>query len=178
MNTNKRINHVAAPHIYLQVIFILYLAFILPVHSNAEDITRRGDAYVIYLPAETNFNDVVDRLEYEVLGENWQIVDQLDIGAAVKEFDKNTENKVISVCKLQYLAQAIEEDPFISLIIPCRFTVFREPTKDDTKGRIVVGFYDPVAEAKGIDLKQAEAAQIASNELKAVLLRIADFYEE
>lgn len=178
MKTIKRINHEAARHIYLQVILIIYLAFIIPVQSSAEDITRRGDAYVIYLPAETNFNEVVDRLEYEVLGENWQIVNQLDIGAAVKEFDKITDNKVISVCKLQYLAQAIEEDPFISLIIPCRFTIFREPNEDDTKGRIVVGFYDPVAEAKGIDLKQAQAAEIASNELKAVLLRIADFYGE
>ena len=178
MKTIKRINYEAARHIYLQVILIIYLVFIIPVQSNAEEITRRGDAYVIYLPAETNFNEVVDRLEYEVLGENWQVVDQLDIGAAVKEYDKITENKVISVCKTQYLAQAIEEDPFVSLIIPCRFTVFREPTKDDTKGRIVVGFYDPVAEAKGLDLKQAQAAEIASNELKAVLLRIADFYAE
>lgn len=178
MKTIKRINHKATRHIYLQVILIIYLALIIPAQSNAEDIARRGDAYVIYLPAETNFNEVVDRLEYEVLGENWQIVDQLDIGASVKEYDKSTENKVISVCKSQYLAQAIEEDPFISLIIPCRFTVFREPTENDTKGRIVVGFYDPVAEAKGLDLKQAQAAEIASNELKAVLLRIAEYYEE
>jgi len=178
MKTIKRKILKDAHHIYLKVISIIYLALVLTVQSNAEGIMRHGDAYVIYLPAETNFNEVVDRLEYEVLGENWQIVDHLNIGAAVKELDKHIDNRVISVCKLQYLAKAIEEDPFISLIIPCRFTIFREPSENDTKGRIVVGFYDPVAEAEGLDLKQAQAATIASNELKAVLLRIADFYQE
>lgn len=178
MKTNQRIGHKTAHQIYSQILLIIFLAFLLPVKSNAEDITSHGDAYVIFLPAELEINEVVDRLEYEVLGENWQILDQLDIGAAVEEFDKNTDNRVISVCKLQYLAQAIEEDPFISLIIPCRFTVFRETSEDDKKSRIVVGFYDPVAEAEGLDLKQAQAAKIASNELKAVLLRVADFYHE
>ena len=178
MKTIQSILHKTACHISLQILLIICLVLLMPLQSNAEDIMRRGDAYVIYLPAETNFNEVVDRLEYEVLGENWQIVDQLDIGDAVKEFDKHTDNRVISVCKLQYLAQAIEEDPFISLIIPCRFTIFREPSGNDKKGRIVVGFYDPAAEAEGLDLKQAQAAEIASNELKAVLLRVADFYHE
>ena len=71
--------------------------------------------------------------------------------------------------------QSVKWNTFISLIITCRFTVFRESTE---KGRIVVGFYDPVAEADGLNLKQAQAAQIAANELKAILYRIAENYQE
>ena len=159
---------------FLNVLW-LCLILIYPNHSSAEDITRHGDAYVIYLPSELNFDEVVSRVHSEILGENWQVVNEMDIGRAVKEFGKDTENRVISVCKTQYLAKAIDEDPFISLIIPCRFTVFREATEN---GRIVVGFYDPVAEANSLNLKQAQAAEVATMELKAVLSRVAESYQE
>jgi uncharacterized protein (DUF302 family) len=154
----------------------LCLILIYPIQGSADDdITRHGDAYIIYLPSELEFDEVVRRLHSEIQGENWQVVSEMNIGEAVKDFGKHIDNRVISVCKTQYLAKAIEEDPFISLIIPCRFTVFRESTE---KGRIVVGFYDPVAEADGLNLKQAQAAQIAANELKAILYRIAENYQE
>lgn len=173
---NKSINLKSVSRISLSYIITAILFSVLPIVGNAEEIEQRGDAYVIYLSGKLNFDDVVSSLESEIMGENWQIVDQLDIGAAVKEYDKNTENKVLSVCKTQYLAQAIEEDPFISLIIPCRFTVFRESAENSNQGRIVVGFYDPVAEANGLNLKQAQAAEIATDELKAVLNRLAEIY--
>ena len=153
----------------------LCLLLIYPIQSSADDLTRHGDAYVIYLPPELIFDEVVSRVHSEVLGENWQVVNEMNIGEAVKDFDKHIENRVISVCKTQYLARAIEEDPFISLIIPCRFTVFRESTEE---GRIVVGFYDPIAEANGLNLKQSQAAEIATQELKAVLHRIAESYQK
>jgi len=159
-------------------VIILCIILVLPILCGAEDIERHGDAYVIYLSGELNFDDVVSSLENEVVGGNWQVVNHLDIGAAVKDFGKHTENRVISVCKTQYLARAIEEDPFISLIIPCRFTVFREATEKPQQNRIVVGFYDPVAEAKGLNLKQAQAAEIATKELRAVLHRMAEIYQE
>ncbi len=162
-------------NIYSLYVIWLCLLFIYPIQGSAEDITHRGDAYIIYLPPELNFDEVVRRVHSEVLGENWQVVSEMNIGEAVKDFDIHIENRVISVCKTQYLAKAIEEDPFISLIIPCRFTVFRESTE---KSRIVVGFYDPVAEADGLNLKQAQAAEIATQELKAVLYRIAESYQE
>ena len=165
---------------YSQSLYVTWLLvlFLFPVYICAEEIHQHGDAYVIYLSGNLNFNGVVASVESEVLGENWQVVDDLDIGAAVKEFDKHTENRVLSVCKLQYLARAIEEDPFISLIIPCRFTIFRETSENNEAGRIVVGFYDPVAEANGLDLKQAQAAAKATEELKAVLQRVAEIYQE
>ena len=151
-----------------------FLALGLWSHVLASDIDRHGDAYVVYLPRNLDFDEVVDRVETEILAENWDVVDVQNIGVGVKKFGKAADNKVISVCKLQYLAQAIEDDPYVSLIIPCRFTIFREPEA----GRIVVGFYDPVAEAKGLNLKRIRAAEKASEELKAVLQRIAEFYQE
>ena len=154
---------------------LLLLLFVYPVYGQTAEVMQRGDAFVVYLSGKYNFADVVRHLESEVAGENWQIVNQMDVGESVRELGKETDNQVISVCKIQYLAQAIEEDPFISLIIPCRFTVFRESGKD---GRIVVGFYDPVAEAKALNLKQAGAAEIARKELKAILHRVAEFFQE
>ena len=159
-------------------VILLFLILVFPILSSADDIERHGDAYVIYLSGELNINEVVSSLENEIVSENWQIVDLLDLGSAVKEFGIHTENKVVSVCKTQYLARAIEDDPFISLIIPCRFTVFRESIEKSQQSRIVVGFYDPVAEASGLNLKQAQSAEIATKELKAILHRVAEMYQE
>ena len=169
----EAIHYSLSQYIAWMLIFLLF-----PICLYAEEIHQRGDAFVIYLSGDLNFDEVVKNVEIAVLGENWQIVDELDIGAAVKELDKHTENTVLSVCKLQYLAQAIEEDPLISLIIPCRFTVFRETVENTEEDRIVVGFYDPVAEANGLNLKQARAAELATTELKAVLQRVAEIYQE
>ncbi len=155
----------------------LILFGLINLPAFAAEITHRGDAYVVYLPSNLKFQEVVDRVHSEVLGENWQVVHVQDIGATMQEYGKHTENQVISVCKSQYLAQAIEEDPFVSLIIPCRFTVFREPSSDNGHGQIIVGFYDPVAEAKGLELKQAQAAEKATEELMAILQRVAEAFE-
>lgn len=143
--------------------------------SNASVISQLGDAYVIYLPASTNFDEVVADVKSEASGVNWQVVNELDVGNAVKEFGLQTENLVISVCNIQYLSKAIKADPMISLIIPCRFTVFREANEGN---RIVVGFYDPVAEATALNLKQVQAAEVATKDLKAVLERIAELHQQ
>ena len=144
-----------------------------------KDIQKRGDAYIVFLPGHLEFSEVMQSVENEIHGQNWQIVHKMNIGESVKQLNKSAENQILSVCKLSYLSEAIEKDPFISLIIPCRFTVFRESDADsENKGKIVVGFYDPVAEANGLELKQAEAAEIATHELKEILSRVADFYKE
>ncbi len=156
---------------------MLFLCLVLAAQVQAEGIVKFGEAYVIYLPDDLDFDDVVRQLESEISGGNWQVVNQMDIGAAVLELGKNIESRVLSVCNIQYLAQAIEDDPFISLIIPCRFTVFRESIGADEHSRIVVGFYDPVAEANALNLKHAQATKIATKELKEILLKVADFYE-
>ena len=156
------------------VVFVSFL-LIYACNSNADSIQQLGDAYVIYLPASADFSEVVVDLKTEVSGVNWQVVNELNIGETVKEFGVQVENKVISVCNIQYLSRAIKADPMISLIIPCRFTVFRET---DDEQRIVVGFYDPVAEAAALDLQQVQAAEVATKDLKAVLERIAEMHQK
>jgi hypothetical protein len=41
----------------------------------------------------------------------------------------------------------------------------------------VVGFADPVSEAKAVGITQVDEAQAAAEELKEVLVRVADFYK-
>ncbi len=138
----------------------------------ADDVEKHGTAYVVYLPGNLDYHEVVDRLKTEILAANWEITDVQDIDIGLTQYGLKTQNKVISACKSQLLAKAIEEDPYISLAVPCRFTAFR----DAEKNRIVVGFNDPVAEAEALNVKQYRAAEQATKELKAVLQTIADFH--
>ena len=171
------------------ITYILSLTFIalflgLPASTWAEDVERKGDAYVIYLPGHLNYLEVLERLESEILAENWSIVDVQNIDIGLGQHGKLVESKTVSACKSQYLAQAIEEDPYVTLVIPCRFAIFREPVRseernyEESPGRLVIGLMDPAAEAERLGLKKYEAAKQASEELKAVLQRIADFYKQ
>lgn len=150
--------------------------------AQAADVERHGTAYVVYLPEGLDYHDVVDRLKTEILAQNWEITDEQDVGVGMRMYNKATQNMVISVCKSQLLAQAVVDDPFITLVVPCRFTVFREKvgTGEETgkTGRIVVGFSDPVEEAKSVGVKNYQGAQVATDDLKAVLQRIADLYSK
>ncbi len=140
---------------------------------TADDVQKHGDAFVVYLPANLDYLEIVDRLKSEILAANWEITDVQEVDIGLRQYGIETQNKVISACKSQLLAQAIKEDPFISLAVPCRFTAFR----DHAGNRIVVGFHDPAAEAKALGISQYGAAEQATNELKSVLQTIADFYK-
>ncbi len=166
--------------LFFYAVLVIGLLLCNPL-AIADDIEKRGDAYLIYLPENLNYLEIVDRLKSEILAQNWEITDVQDIDVGLKQYGKSTQNKVISVCRSQLLAQAITEDPFVSLIIPCRFTAFRETVKEaggKASGKIVLGFVDPAAEAKAIKIKQYKAAQQATDELKSVLQTMADFYKE
>ena len=142
--------------------------------AAAGEIERHGDAYVVYLPGDVDYLELVDRLKTEILAANWEITDVQDIDVGLRQLGVKTQSKVISACRSQLLAQAIKDDPYITLAVPCRFTVFR----DDASGKIVVGFHDPAAEAKALKVGQYGAAKQATDELKGVLQVIADFYQK
>ena len=156
----------------------LLLAFPLsaPPVAAAEALTRHGDSYVVYLPASADFHEVLERLKSELGGQNWEVMGVYHIDSGMKKYGLALENKLVLACKSQYLAQAIGEDPYITLIIPCRFTLFREPSRDGGPGRIVLGVADPVHEAKAMEIKRYKAAEKASQELQAVLETMARFY--
>jgi len=156
------------------VTLVLLATFGLAATAQAGEVERRGEALVIYLPGELDFAQVVDRLQTEIQAQNWEIMDVQDLGAGMREYELQIENKVLSVCQSQLLAQALKADPFISLVVPCRFTVFREGTGDQS--RIVVGFADPVAEARAMGIERYEAAQTATDDLRGALERLLEFY--
>ncbi len=90
------------------------------------DVQRHGESYVVYLPPTLPFNDVVGRVQTEILARNWDAVGVQDVGPGLRKLGVWTGNKIIRACQSQSLKQAVRKDPFITLIIPCRFTVFRE----------------------------------------------------
>jgi hypothetical protein len=162
----------------------LVLATLLSTSAMADDVQRHGESYIIYLPATLQYSAVVDRVHTEILAQNWDVVHVQDVGLGLRKLGVWTDNTIIQACQSQYLKQAVRKDPFISLIIPCRFTVFREHVPTGPGGdyeakpaRIVVGFADPVSEAKALGVAQVEEAQAAAEELKEVLARVADFYK-
>ncbi|MCB1503680.1 MAG: DUF302 domain-containing protein [Hyphomicrobiaceae bacterium] len=150
--------------------FISLFAFAAP--AAAGEVEKRGEAYVIYLPGELDFYEVFGRLQSEISAANWEITNIQNIDTGLMQYGVKIQNKVISACKSQLLAQAIKEDPFISLAVPCRFTIF----KDDSTGKLVIGFNDPAAEAKALGIKNHAAAGQATEELKTVLKTMLDFY--
>ncbi|MGA7180625.1 MAG: DUF302 domain-containing protein [Thiobacillaceae bacterium] len=164
---------------------LLGLSLVLAAPASAGDIHKHGGAYYIYLPATVDFAKVVDRLQSEIQSKNWEVLKVQDIDKGLKEnYHMDIQNKVIYACKSQYLAQAIKEDPNITLIVPCRFAVYRVDAKGKAvggkpgkSGRIVVGISDPADEARHLGIKQMEAAKVAGTELQEVLQGLADFYK-
>ncbi len=151
---------------------VLVSAVALQIPASAADVQKRGDAYVVYLPRELDFTEVFGRLQSEIMAANWEITHVQNIDVGLAHYGVKIQNKVISACKSQLLAEAMKEDPFISLAVPCRFTIFR----DAGSGKLVIGFADPAAEARALGIKNYAAAGKATQELKAVLQTIADFY--
>lgn len=156
--------------------------------AAAADVQRAGGAYVIHLPAATNFGQVVDRLQHEILAHNWEVLKTQDIDEGLKQhYGLDIQNKVVYACKSQYLAQAIEEDPNITLIVPCRFAVYRvgpggeavsgKVDEECRGGKIVVGVADPVREAEALGIQQREAAALAGKELQDILQAVADAFK-
>jgi uncharacterized protein (DUF302 family) len=164
----------------------LGLSLVLAAPALAGDVHKRGDAYYVYLPATSDFMQVVKTLETEIENKNWEVLRVQNIDTGLKEnYQMDIQSKVVYACKSQYLVQAVRADPNITLIVPCRFAVYRvddagkavggEPGK---AGKIIVGITDPVAEAHHLGIKQLKAVEVASKELREVLQELAEYYKE
>lgn len=174
------------PNRILSLVFLPIL-LAMSLWAAAGDVQQANGSYVIHLPAATNFKQVVDRLQHEILAHNWEVLKTQDIDEGLKQhYGMDIQNKLVYACKSQYLAQAIKEDPNITLIVPCRFAVYRigptgeavGPKEEDCRGgKIVVGVADPVHEAKSLGIQQREAAAIAGKELQDILQAVADAFK-
>jgi uncharacterized protein (DUF302 family) len=161
------------------------VALVLGSAASAADVHKRGGAYYVYLPATLDFDQVVGRLQTEIQAKNWEVLKVQDVDQGLKDnYHMIIQNKVIYACKSQYLARAIKEDPNITLIVPCRFAVYRVDSrgkatdgKPGPGGKIVVGIVDPADEARHLEIKQMEAAKIAGKELEEVLENVADYFK-
>ena len=173
---------------YLLLIFqtcFLGMSLVLAAPASAGDIHKRGGAYYIYLPATVDFIQAVKHLETEIENMNWEVLKEQNIDKGLKDnYQMDIQNKVVYACKSQYLARAIKEDPNITLIVPCRFAVYRVDAAGKAvgglpgkAGRIVIGISDPVDEARHLGIKQMKAVKVASKELQEVLQELADFYK-
>jgi hypothetical protein len=172
-----------------RILSLFFLPFLLAMSlaAGAGDVMRVGGAYVIHLPAATNFAEVVERLQHEILAQNWEVLKTQDVDEGLKQhYGLDIQNKVVYACKSQYLAEAIKEDPNITLIVPCRFAVYRVGAtgeaasgkgNDCRGGKIVVGVADPVHEAESLGIQQRDAAAIAGKELEAILQAVADAFK-
>jgi hypothetical protein len=172
-----------------RILGFVFLPFLLAMSlwATAGDVQRANGAYVIHLPAAVNFKQVVERLESEIQGHNWEVLKIQDIDEGLKKnYGMDIQNKVVYACKSQYLAQAIKEDPNITLIVPCRFAVYRVGATGEASGgkdndcrggKIVVGVADPVHEAEALGIQQREAAAVAGKELEAILQAVADAFK-
>lgn len=170
----------------LRAVFLPLLLLVQP-SAFAAEVEQRDGAFFIELPASANFQQVVERVQEEIVAQNWEVLQTVDIDEGLrKNYQMDIQNKLVYACKSQYLAQAIKEDPHISLIVPCRFAIYRvgptgeavSPRGEDCRGgKIVVGVADPVHEARALGIQQREAATIASRELQAILQAVADAFE-
>lgn len=136
----------------------------------------RGDAYVVYMPPGTRFREVLNTLRTELRGRNWEVLNTEHIDHGMMKYGLRLQNKLLSVCKSQYLSQAIVEDQYVSLIIPCRITLFRELGSPGQPGRVVMGLMDPSVEADRLGLKGSKAAKAAAAELREVMDDVADYF--
>jgi uncharacterized protein (DUF302 family) len=161
------------------------VSLVLAAPALAGDVQKQGGAYYIHLPATVDFAQVVNRLQTEIQAKNWEVLKVQDVDKGLKDnYQMDIQNKVVYACKSQYLAQAIKEDPNITLIVPCRFAVYRVDAlgkavggKAGKGGEIVVGISDPADEAGHLGIKQMQAAKAASKELQEVLQALADFFK-
>ncbi|MEW5791981.1 MAG: DUF302 domain-containing protein [Pseudomonadota bacterium] len=163
-------------HVAQQFTLLFSLLLVSAVPAQAAEVQRHGQAYVVYLPGNADIGGVLERLQSELGGQNWEVLQIQHIDQGMQKYDLQIDNKLILACKSQYLAQAIKEDPYISLLIPCRFTLFRETVPGGKGQRVVLGVVDPVAEAKAMNIKQYRAAEKAAQELKTVLEGVASYY--
>jgi uncharacterized protein (DUF302 family) len=173
-----------------RILRIVLLPFLLIVNAwayAADDVQQSEGAYFIDLPASANFKQVVERVQEEIAAHNWEVMQTVDIDEGLKKnYQMDIQNKLVYACKSQYLAQAIKEDPHITLLVPCRFAIYRvgptgeavAPRGDDCRGgKIVVGVADPVNEAKALGIQQREAATAAGRELQQILQAVADAFK-
>jgi len=114
-----------------------------------------------------SFDDVVEKTTEALKTQGFGVITEIDVKATMKKkLDIDYRNyKILGACNPKFAHQALGEDLFIGLLLPCNVAVF-----DDDEGSVTVSLVKPEEMFKVVD--KPELAPIAAGvgeRLRAVL---------
>mgnify|MGYP001811884282 FL=1 len=117
-------------------------------------------------PVDMDFDEAIDKVSSELQAEGFGVMSDIDVAAKMKEkLGKDMPRyRILGSCNPPLADQAISAIPDIGLLLPCNVVV-----REDSDGKVVVGFMDPEAVLSLVEDPQVEPLAM---EVKSRLERV------
>ncbi|WP_006745771.1 DUF302 domain-containing protein [Thioalkalivibrio paradoxus] len=165
------------------LLLVPMLLLVWGAQAVASEVQTRGGAFYVYLSPAVEFSEVLERLYTEIEAQSWEVLRVQDIDDGLREhYGIDIENKVIYACRSKYLAEAIKENPNVTLLVPCRIAIYRVDYAGRAAGpgaeggKIVIGVTNPIHEADLLGIEERETIKVVADELRSMLEGVAEFY--